>query len=94
VISQVNTWWTQYRIGTLPGEEARNRLRMLSRRDWLLLGEALVPRLRPAAVARQLRAGTGDPVQELWPGMRPVPGVGDLDEFRAWFADRAAPVTR
>jgi glycosyltransferase involved in cell wall biosynthesis len=91
VISQANTWWVQLRLGTLRGRELLARLRMLSGTDAARLLRALLPRLRPAAVARQLRAGQGETVPGLWPGMRPVPEVADLDEFRAWIAERRAP---
>jgi hypothetical protein len=96
VISQANTWWVQFRVGTLRGRDVLTRLRMLSLADAARLLRALLPRLRPAAVARQLRAGRGETVSGLWPGMRPVPEVADLDEFRTWIAARrtATPVGR
>ncbi|MGH2742315.1 MAG: glycosyltransferase family 2 protein, partial [Thermoleophilaceae bacterium] len=45
VISQANTWWVQFRLGTLRGREVLARLRMLSRADAARLVRALLPRL-------------------------------------------------
>lgn len=82
VSRQLYAWYRQARLGRLSRPELRRRIRALGARDIAAVLRAVADpenarRLGQAVVARG-RA------QQLWPGLRPLPGVQDIGQFVAW----------
>jgi Glycosyl transferase family 2 len=86
VAQQVNAWYVQLRLGSLSLRELVRRLRLVSLVDWLRFARLLAPRLTPGRLRTRLSIDRADPASQLWPGMRPLPGVTDITEFAAWIA--------
>lgn len=91
VVQQLYAWFVQARLGSLSLSDVGRRARLLGGRDWALAAGLLARRARPAALRRRLDLDRDDPAAQLWPGMRPVPGVNDIGEFAHWIARREAP---
>lgn len=90
VSRQLYAWYRQARLGRLSRREWGRRVRALSRRDLVSVARAIgdtenARRLREAILARG-RA------QQLWPGLRPLPGVQDISQFVAWAGCEGGPV--
>ena len=92
VFNQVYAWYLQMRVGSLPWQTVRRRLRLLSARDWLLLAKGLAPNLSFTRVRRNVRIDRDEPIEHLWPGLEPLPGVDDIESFAQWVAARREPV--
>ena len=92
VFNQVYAWYLQWRVGSLPPKEVRRRLRFLGVKDWGLLAKGLAPNLSLTRVRRNIRIDRDEPVQHLWPGLEPLPGVDDIEAFARWVAARRQPV--
>ncbi len=92
VFNQVYAWYLQMRVGSLPWQTVRRRLRLLSARDWLLLAKGLAPNLSFTRVRRNVRIDRDEPIEHLWPGLEPLPGVDDIEAFAQWVAARREPV--
>ena len=86
VFNQVYAWYLQWRVGSLPGREFARRARALRARDWIALARGLAPNLRPHRIRRNIRIDRDEPVQHLWPGLEPLPGVDDIESFARWVA--------
>jgi glycosyltransferase involved in cell wall biosynthesis len=85
---QAYSWYVQRRLGSLTTGDVLRRLRLLSPGDWSGLMGLFAKRLRPGALRRRVRLGGDAAVATLWPGMRPIPEVGDIVEFAAWIEAR------
>jgi glycosyltransferase involved in cell wall biosynthesis len=92
VFNQDYAWYLQRRVGSLPWREVRRRMRLLGARDWALLAKGLAPNLSLTRVRRNIRIDRDEPVQHLWPGLEPLPGVDDIEAFASWVAARRQPV--
>jgi hypothetical protein len=89
---QAYSWYVQRRLGSLTNAQVAHRVRLLRPRDWAGLFRLLAKRLRPRAVKRRVHLGGGAATSTLWPGMRPLPEVKDIVEFRDWVgAQRGSP---
>jgi hypothetical protein len=88
VIQQAYAWYVQWRLGSLRPRQVLAMLRLLGSRDWPPLLRMLAARLHPAKLSRRLRIDRADPAPQLWPGMRPLPGVSDIAQFAAWVGAR------
>jgi glycosyltransferase involved in cell wall biosynthesis len=92
VFNQVYAWYLQWRVGSLPPKTVRQRLRALGPRDWLLLIKGLAPNLSVTRLRRNVRIDRDDPVEHLWPGLRPLPEVDDIAAFARWVQSGREPV--
>jgi hypothetical protein len=88
VWQQAYSWYVQWRLGSLDARAVARRARLLGPRDWAGLTGLLAKRLRPGRVRRRVAIGGEAAVPNLWPGMRPVPEVGDIVEFSRWIEAR------
>lgn len=93
VLWQVYAWYVQMRIGSLDVAEFASLFRRLRPLDWALLLRSVGARLQPRRVARRLRFDRDDPARFVWPGMQPLPGVGDITQFADWLAANEATET-
>jgi glycosyltransferase involved in cell wall biosynthesis len=87
VFNQVYAWYLQWRVGSLPRREMTRRLRSLPPRDWAALAKGLAPNLSPHRIRRNIRIDRAEPVQHLWPGLEPLPGVDDIESFARWVVE-------
>ncbi len=95
VFDQVYSWYLQWRLGGIGARAVARRLRLLRGSDWLSLGRGFATNLSLARVRRNVRIDRDDPVEHLWPGLRPLPVVADIEEFARWIgAERAAGAPR
>jgi glycosyltransferase involved in cell wall biosynthesis len=90
VFNQVYAWYLQMRVGSLPRREVTRRARALAPRDWLALAKGLAPNLKPHRIRRNIRIDRDEPVQHLWPGLEPLPGVDDIESFARWVVSERA----
>jgi glycosyltransferase involved in cell wall biosynthesis len=86
VFNQVYAWYLQWRVGSLERKEVMRRARALPARDWAALARGLAPNLSPHRIRRNIRIDREEPVQHLWPGLRPLEGVDDIESFAGWVA--------
>lgn len=93
VMAQAYTWYVHRRLGALTTRELLARLRLLSPRDVAGLLRMGAARLQPAKLKRALWIDRGEPVGDLWPGMRPLPEVSDIVEFARWIDARVGAPT-
>jgi len=91
LFNQIYAWYLQWRVGSLPRRTFLRRLRALPARDWLLFLRGLAPHLSPKRVLRNVRISRSEPVQHLWPGLRPLPEVSDIEGFRDWVTRARVP---
>lgn len=92
LFNQAYAWYLQWRVGSLPRKTFLRRLRSLPAKDWLLFFKGLAPNLSVRRVRRNVRIDRTEPVQHLWPGLRPLPEVYDVDGFKRWLAGVREPV--
>jgi len=82
VSRQLYAWYRQARLGRLSRSELGRRIRALGARDIAAIVSVVADRENARrlgqAVAARGRA------QQLWPGLRPLPGVQDISQFVAW----------
>ena len=93
LFNQVYAWYLQWRVGSLPRRTFVRRLRSLPLRDWLLFGRGLAPHLSPKRISRNVKIDRDEPVQHLWPGLRPLPEVSDMEGFRRWVTSADGPAS-
>jgi glycosyltransferase involved in cell wall biosynthesis len=90
VARQLYAWYRQARLGRLSRSELRRRIRALEARDLAAVIRAVVDpenaRRLGQAVAARGRA------EQLWPGLRPLPGVQNVGQFIGWLGSGAKPV--
>ncbi len=89
VARQLYAWYRQARLGHLSQSELRRRIRALGARDFTAAVCAVADpenarRLGQAVMARG-RA------QQLWPGLRPLPGMEDISQFVEWTGRESTP---
>lgn len=94
VIRQLRHWYTQARLGRVPRREALSQVARLSPGDWRALLRGITRRDNLRAAIKQLRVRRSDHAQQLWYGLRPLPGVEDIAGFAEWLTARRAASVR
>lgn len=84
LIRQLRFWWLQASHGAISTSELFGRLRLVSAKDWILLGQALFD----VEVWRRLWVGAlqrrRSHAEALWAGLQRVPNVSNCREFANW----------
>lgn len=91
VLQQVYSWYYQLRLGLLSTKELFRRLSLLPTGDALGLPRVAAKRVRPDRLKRLLTLRRDTAAQTLWPGMKPLPEISEIDEFAHWVMARQPP---